>query len=102
MPLKKQSLIYLVLTWVAVLFAAPIHLCVIYIDTIFVQTNIILAEYFTSHWLAKTITLIALPFGIVGIPGGLYWLVSRKKMPYFLELTWGLWVMLITSNLLIH
>ncbi len=102
MNLLKQSVVYLFLTCGVVYFAAPMQLGIVYIDMLFTYTNVVLAEFFTNHWLAKTITLMVLPLGLSYCPAGLYWLIKRKKMPYIAELTWLLWLVFITSNALIR
>jgi hypothetical protein len=81
---------------------APLRFSLVYADILFIHCNKALAWYFTDPWLAKTITLIILPFGLMSIPAGFYWIVKRARMPYFLELSWALWIIFITSNLLIH
>ena len=102
MSLFKQSLIYLALTSLVVFFPVQIQSGLIYVKLLFVYCNHQLAYYFPNYWLVKIITLIVLSVGIMSIPGGLFWLIKRKKMPYFLELTWVLWVIFVTSNLIIH
>ncbi len=102
MSLFNQSLIYLLLTAASVYFTGPLHRFLVYADNVFTRINSSLNYYFTSPELAKFITLIVLPLGLACLPGGLYWLIKRKKMPYFLELTWVLWVIFLANNLISH
>ena len=102
MRLLRLSLFYLLLTGLSVYFATYVHIALIYVDTLFVFVNDVLIYYFPNGWLAETITQLVLSFGLVSIPGGIYWLLKRQQMPYFLEITWVLWIIFYCSNVLIH
>lgn len=101
----RQSLIYLVLSILIVVFAKYAHLFIIYIDLFFTQVNIKLAPIFSpTGWgvlIRKIIVLMGLPLVICGIPALAYRGFKGKDMPYFLPVVWLLWTIVVLSNILI-
>lgn len=101
----KQAIIYLVLSILVVIFAKYIHLLVVYIDTFFTIISLKLAPVFSQAKIGiiirKVITLVLLPVIIVGIPALAYRGIKGKSMPYFMELTWLLWLVIVLSNIII-
>ncbi len=97
-----QSALYLVLSILAVLFAKYVHLGIIYIDMLYTYFNVTLASFLTSSWLRNVLILVLLPLGLTAIPAAIYRLIKKKNMPYFLEVTWVLWLVFILSNVLIQ
>jgi len=101
----KQAILYILLSIVVVIFAKYLHILVVYIDTIFTYLSIKLAPVFSKTALGlvirKTIVLILLPVIIVGIPALIYRAVKGKQMPYFIAVTWLVWLIIVISNILI-
>lgn len=97
-----QSALYLVLSILAVLFAKYVHLGIIYIDMLYTYFNVTLASFLMSSWLRNVLILVLLPLGLAAIPAAIYRLIKKKNMPYFLEVTWVLWLVFILSNVLIQ
>ena len=46
--------------------------------------------------LRNLVTLLFIPFIAIGIPSLIYYLIYRKKMPYFSEAVWGVWIVVAT------
>ncbi|MGQ3888789.1 hypothetical protein ACQUW5_07130 [Legionella sp. CNM-1927-20] len=102
----KQSLIYLVLSIIGVLFTRYIHTFIVYTDIFYTYLYGRLFLFFKPTSLdivvSKVIFLVLIPVVIVGILALLYRLITVRKMPYFIELTWLLWLVLMLSNIFIH
>lgn len=102
----KQSLIYLALSILIVLFAEYAHLMIVYIDVLYTWVNIKLAPVFSSSHTGTIIRnvfcLVFIPVTIAGIPALGYRLAKGKTMPYFIEITWLIWLVVVLSKVLIH
>jgi hypothetical protein len=102
----RQSLIYLLLSILVVLFAKYAHLLVVYIDMFFVYINVKLAPVFNpTGWgllVRKMLVLVILPIIIAGIPALIYRAIKGKEMPYFLPLVWVIWVIIVLSDILVR
>ncbi|MCH9755890.1 MAG: hypothetical protein K0U37_01695 [Gammaproteobacteria bacterium] len=102
----KQSLIYLVLSILVVLLATYAKIFFVYVDLLYVILNNFLEPLFGSGLIGEAfrdmVTLILTPLFLAALPALIYWLIKRKQMPYFLELTWLLWLILAMSSYLIH
>lgn len=58
--------------------------------------------YTIGHALGSFIFFALLPFALISIPSGIYWLIKRKLMPGFfiiLWLIWILWMVIVLSGL---
>lgn len=102
----KQSLIYLVLSSLVVIFAKYAHLLIVYIDLVYAYINLKLAPIFSTTPLGSLVRnvclLVLLPIIITAVPALIYRLIKGHTMPYFIEITWLLWLILACSKLLIH
>lgn len=102
----RQSLIFLLLSILVVVFAKYAHLLIVYIDMLYTWINIKLTPVFSQTGMGivirKVILLVLIPVFIALIPALIYRLVRGGQMPYFLELTWCLWLVIVLSNVLIH
>lgn len=102
----RQSIGYLILSIIVVLFAKYAHLLIVYIDMFYTYVNVTLAPVFNSSDLGilirKILTLVLLPVVIVGIPALIYLAIKGKRMPYFIEITWVLWLVIVLSKVLIR
>ncbi|MFC3909204.1 hypothetical protein ACFORL_08985 [Legionella dresdenensis] len=102
----RQSLIYVVLSILVVLFAKYAHLLIVYIDMLYAWFNVKLTPLFNyGGWgtlIRKVILLVLIPVLIAAIPALIYRLIKGKDMPHFIELTWCLWLVIVLSNVLIH
>lgn len=101
----KQTLIYLCLSILVVLFAQYVHLMIVYVDLFYTFINVKLAPIFSNGALGimirKVISLVLLPVVIASIPGVIYRVVKGQNMPYFIEVTWFLWLVIVLSKVLI-
>ncbi len=102
----KQGIIYLVLSILVVVFAWYFHLIVVYIATFFTYLNLQLSPVFSPVGIGpvirKVIVLVFLPLMIASIPALAYRAIKGKKMPYFMESTWLLWLIIVLGNIIIR
>ncbi|WP_131782284.1 hypothetical protein [Legionella gresilensis] len=102
----RQSLIYLVLSIFGVLCTRYIHAFIVYTDILYTHLYGKFFLFFKPNSLdiiiSKVIFLVLIPVVIVGIIALLYKLITGKKMPYIIELTWLLWLVLMLCNIFIH
>lgn len=102
----KQSLIYVGLSILVVLFARYFHLIVVYIDTAFTYVNIRISPIFSQTslgmFIRQIIVLSILPVLLIGMPALAYRGLKGKQMPYFLEAVWISWLVIVLSNILIR
>lgn len=102
----KQSLIYLVLSLILVIFAKYAHILIIYIDVFYAYLNLKLNPIFNYINFGliprKVILLVLIPVVIVGIPALGYRLIKGKRMPYHIESTWCVWLVVVLSNLMLR
>ncbi|CDZ77470.1 hypothetical protein BN59_01753 [Legionella massiliensis] len=101
----KQCLIYLLLSVLVIIFARYANMLVLYVDMLYVFINLKLTPIFSQGGLGllirKVILLVFIPVVIAAIPALSYRLVKGKDMPYFLETTWCVWLIVVLSNILI-
>ena len=102
----KQSIIYLVLSILIVLFAEYAHICIVYIVLFYTYINVKLALIFSNSalgiMLRQVLSLVLLPIAIAAIPALIYRAIKGSQMPYFMEVTWLLWLVIVLSKVLIH
>lgn len=101
----KQSLIYLVLSILVVIFARDMHMLVVYLDISYTYANLKLAPLFSNNEagiiLRGVIILTLLPILITAIPGVIYRIVKGGVMPYYFESTWMIWLLIVVSKMII-
>jgi len=102
----RQSLIYLLLSILIVIFAKYAHLLIIYIDLFFTHINLKLTPVFSqTGWgllIRKIIVLMMLPPLIVAVPALIYRGIKGKEMPHFIALVWIIWTIIVVSDVLIQ
>ena len=102
----KQSIIYLVLSILLVLFAGYAHLLVIYIDMFYTYVMVRLTPIFNPSasglLIQRVLVLSLLPVIIVGIPALVYRTIKGRDMPYFFEAVWFLWLVIVLSKVLVR
>ncbi len=102
----RQSLVYLLLSIIIVVFAQYAHLLVVYIDMFFTYINVQLTPVFSqTGWglmIRKIIVLMLLPILIAAVPALIYRGVKGKEMPHFIAIIWISWVIIVISDILIQ
>lgn len=102
----RQSLIYLLLSILVVVFAKYAHLLIVYIDLLFTYINIKLTPIFSpTGWgliIRKVLVLMLLPLVLAGIPALLYRAIKGSEMPHFIAIIWVLWTIVVLSVILIR
>ncbi len=101
----KQSIVYLILSILIILFANHAHLGIVYIDMFYTWVVLTLTPLF-SHGaygilLRNVFSLVLLPVIIAGIPALIYRAIKGKKMPFLIEIIWVLWLIIVLSKVLI-
>lgn len=67
---------------------------------IYEQLSVVFSSGKVGTILRNIVTLLFIPFIASGIPTLCYYLVYRKRMPYFNEVTWAVWIVMATIVLL--
>lgn len=102
----RQSLIYLLLSILVVVFAKYAHLLVVYVDVFFTYVNLKLTPIFSqTGWglvIRKILVLVALPVALAAIPALIYKAFKGKEMPHFIAITWTLWTVIVLSDILVR
>ena len=97
----KQSLFYLALSLIVILFASYAKFVLVYATLLYAYIDSALTPVFSQGLIGEALkdmlTLVITPLIITGVPALIYWAIKRKQMPYFLELTWLLWLVFAMS-----
>lgn len=106
MYMLRQTLIYLLLSILVVVFAKYAHLLIVYIDTFFMFVNVKLSPIFSqTGWglmIRKILVLMLLPMVITAIPALIYRAIKGREMPHFISITWIIWTIIVLSDILIR
>ncbi|MDR3502025.1 MAG: hypothetical protein P4L79_05520 [Legionella sp.] len=102
----RQSLIYLGLSILVVIFAKYAHLIVVYVDMFFTYVNVKLTPIFSqTGWglvIRKILVLVLLPVTLTAIPALLYKAIKGSEMPHFIAITWTIWTVIVLSDILVR
>ena len=102
----RQSLIYLILSILVVIFAKYAHLLVVYVDVFFTYVNLKLAPLFSqTGWgfvIRKILVLVLLPVVLAGNSSAYLSTIKGKDMPHFIAITWGIWTVIVLSDILVR
>jgi hypothetical protein len=102
----RQSFIYLVLSILVVLFASYAQMLIVYLDMLYTYVNLQLSPVFSSSetgiLIRQVFSLVLIPVIIACIPALAYRVIKGKHMPYFIEVTWFLWLVIVLSKVLIQ
>ncbi|WP_233588673.1 hypothetical protein [Legionella sp. km535] len=102
----RQSLIYLLLSVLVVVFARYAHLLIVYIDLFFTYINLKLTPIFSqTGWgliIRKVLVLMLMPIIITGIPALFYRAIKGREMPHFIAIVWVIWTIIVLSVILIR
>lgn len=89
---------------VVILFAQYTHIVAASAIKYYVYVDSALEIFFThSHTALKLRHITALfisPLILTGIPALTYHAIKHKSLPYFIEITWFVWVVIALSNIL--
>lgn len=102
----RQSIIYLILSILVVIFARYAHLLIVYIDMFFTYVNYQLTPIFSqTGWglvIRKILVLMLMPLIITAIPALIYRLIKGQDMPHFIAIVWVIWTVIVLSDILIR
>ncbi|MBA2652140.1 MAG: hypothetical protein H0U73_07740 [Tatlockia sp.] len=101
----KQSFIYLLLSILLVTFAKYFQWLLAHIDKVYNFANLKLTPIFNYGGLGtdlrKTLLLVLIPIAITAVPALSYQVIKGKHMPYLIESTWCVWLVIVMSIILI-
>jgi hypothetical protein len=101
----KQSIIYFLLSVLVVIFARFAFFLIIYINILYSLVNVYLAQIFSQIGLSlvvqRVILLLCFSLLLAAVPTLIYRVAKGKMMPYFSELTWCIWLVILLSNILL-
>lgn len=96
---------YFALSIVVILFAQYTHSAVSYVVDFYTYIDTHIEIFFsnTTAGLAArhVVSLVICPLIITGIPALIYRAIKHSQMPYFIEITWLVWLLMVLSNLLV-
>lgn len=102
----KQSIVYLLLSILIVVFSQYAHLLMVYILTFYTYIIIKITPIFSltqyGPLIRSVVSLVFIPVIFAGIPALLYRAIKGKHMPWFFELTWTLWLIIVLGKVLIR
>jgi len=102
----KQSLIYLLVSILVVIFAKYLHVLFAYVDQFYHYIDSLLSPIFNKggigNLICKVILLTIIPVLLAAIPALLWRLIKGGDMPHFIALTWCLWLVIVLSNIVIR
>ena len=102
----RQSLIYLLLSILIVIFAKYAHLIIVYVDVFFTYINFLLTPIFSqTGWglvIRKILVLTLLPVILAAVPALLYKAIKGKEMPHFFAITWVFWTVIVLSDIIVR
>lgn len=102
----KQGILYFILSMVIIFFAPYAKLLLAYAGIMYTYVHDAIDPLFGKGMIGDAFqdmcTLLLFPLVLAGLPALLYWMVKRKKMPYFIELTWLIWLIFAMSSYLTH
>lgn len=96
----KQTIAYLILSFLVVMSAAYVQLGTHYVATTYSMIDAKLMPYLTNNEIRHVLLMILIPIFFASIPALLYRLIKKQDMPYYLPLTWILWMILVFSRTL--
>lgn len=105
LPILKQTTIYVLLSILVVAFANYAHLVVVYLDILYTKTHLNIAPLFSTNesgiLIRGILILTFLPVGITAIPSILYRGFMGEWMPYYIPITWVVWLVIVVSKIII-
>jgi hypothetical protein len=100
----QQSLLYIFLSIFVIVFARYFYLLFIYLDLLYTFVNLKLAHLFNDNeagrLLRGAIILTLLPIAITAAPALIYRAIKGGLMPYFYEITWTIWFVIVISKII--
>lgn len=102
----KQTIFYLALSIIVVVFAHYFAVGILQVDHLHTWLNLKASTVFSHSIIGLTvqqvIVLMALPLVIAGVPALTYKLVKGGSMPYFLNVVWLVWLIVVLSKIAIQ
>ncbi len=104
MKTAHKAWLYLLFSMLVVFLAQYIKIGLIYLDILYAHVSLYISPIFSNSGngaITRTITILTImPLMMSGPPALLYRFVKKKPMPYFFELTWFFWLVLVLSKML--
>lgn len=98
-------LVYLVLSILVVIFAKYVNEAVNFVVYLYDYIDDCLDVLFSNSPAGilsrSSFALVVCPLLITGVPAIIYYAIKRTKMPYFIEVTWLIWMIVVLGNTII-
>lgn len=98
----KPYFIYLALSIIAVIFAKYVNESVNFVIYLYDYIDDCLDVLFSNSPAGvlsrSSLALVVCPLIITGVPALIYYAIKRSKMPYFVETTWLIWMIIVLGN----
>ncbi|MGQ3890388.1 hypothetical protein [Legionella sp. CNM-4043-24] len=102
----KQGLVYLLVSILVVVFAQYLHIVFAWVDQFYHYIDSLLSPIFNKggigNIICRVILLTIIPVLLAAVPALLWRLIKGSDMPHFIALTWGLWLVIVLSNIVIR
>lgn len=97
---------YLILSILVILFSSYAHLFTKLVVQFYQYVDDHIAVFFSNSpsgfHVRHVFTLVICPLIITGIPALAYRYIKGSPMPYFLEATWLIWIILVLSKIFVR
>lgn len=94
--------IYLALSIIVIILAKYVNEAVHYVVYLYDYIDDALDVLFSNSPLGvlsrSSLALVVCPLIITGVPALIYYGIKRNKMPYFIEATWLIWMIIVLGN----
>lgn len=101
----KPYLIYLALSILVVIFTKYLNIAVNFIVNLYDYIDDFLDVFFSSSPAGilsrSSLALVICPLLITGVPALLYHAFKKTKMPYFIEATWLIWMIIVLGSFIV-
>lgn len=98
-------LVYLILSIVVVIFSKYVNEAVNFVVYLYDYIDDLLDILFSNSKAGSlsrsSFALVICPLLITGVPAIIYYAIKRAKMPYFVETTWLIWMIVVLGNTII-
>jgi hypothetical protein len=98
-------IVYLILSILVVIFSNYVNLAVNFVVYLYDYIDDLLDILFSNSKAGilsrSSFALVVCPLLITGIPAIIYYAIKKVKMPYFVEATWLIWMIVVLGNTII-
>lgn len=100
----KQIIFLIVVSLLAIFFMRDVSVCLVYLGKahhyLTKELAVVFAGGAVGMMIRQVVVLVVIPVIVGLIPGSIYWVIKRKRMPYLFHIIWIVWLILMTSIIL--